>query len=50
MIYILWKFKVVIEKWLIHYNTKRPHSALGYRPIAPVTIAPLPAIDGIGNL
>jgi putative transposase len=25
----------VIEKWRVEYNTKRPHSALGYRPPAP---------------
>ncbi len=34
--------QVVIEKWRIHYNTKRPHSALGYRPPARATIAPNP--------
>ena len=28
--------KVVIEQWRIHYNTRRLHSALGYRPPAPV--------------
>ena len=27
--------KVLIERWRIHYNTVRPHSALGYRPTAP---------------
>jgi putative transposase len=27
--------QVVIEKWRVDYNTKRPHSALGYRPPAP---------------
>ena len=27
--------KIVIEQWRRHYNTKRPHSALGYRPPAP---------------
>jgi len=27
--------KVLIERWRIHYNTVRPHSALGYRPPAP---------------
>jgi transposase InsO family protein len=31
--------KVLIEQWRRHYNTKRPHSALGYRPPAPETIA-----------
>jgi transposase InsO family protein len=40
--YSLKEAKVVIEKWRIHYNTKRPHSALGYRPPAPLTIASEP--------
>lgn len=26
--------RVVIEKWRRHYNTRRPHSALGYQPPA----------------
>ena len=28
-------------QWRKHYNTKRPHSALGYRPPAPETIVPM---------
>jgi len=32
---------IVIEQWRKHYNTKRPHSALGYRPPAPETIIPM---------
>jgi putative transposase len=44
--YSLKEAKVVIEQWRIHYNTRTPHSALGYRPPAPVTIVPLPALDG----
>ena len=40
--YSLREAQVVIEQWRIHYNTKRPHSALGYRPPAPLTIAPNP--------
>ena len=32
--------KVLIERWRQHYNTIRPHSSLGYRPPAPVTILP----------
>ncbi len=28
--------KVIIERWRQHYNTKRPHSALGYLPPAPL--------------
>ena len=31
---------IVIEQWRQHYNTIRPHSALGYRPPAPESIVP----------
>jgi transposase InsO family protein len=48
--YSLKEAKAVIKQWRIHYNTKRPHSALGYRPPAPVTIAPPPALDGSANM
>ena len=34
--------KVLIERWRIEYNTKRPHSSLGYRPPAPEAIEPIP--------
>ncbi|MAT45615.1 MAG: hypothetical protein CL609_25065 [Anaerolineaceae bacterium] len=27
----------IIKLWRVHYNTIRPHSALGYRPPAPET-------------
>lgn len=30
--------KVLIERWRVHYNTVRSHSALGYRPPAPEAI------------
>lgn len=40
--YTLKEAKVMIEKWRVHYNTKRPHSALGYRPPAPETFTPKP--------
>ncbi|MEL6397227.1 MAG: transposase, partial [Planctomycetota bacterium] len=30
--------KVLIERWRHHYNTERPHSALGYRPPAPEAV------------
>jgi transposase InsO family protein len=40
--YSLKEAKVVIEQWRKHYNTKRPHSSLGYRPPAPVTYNPVP--------
>ncbi len=38
--------KVLIENWRRHYNTVRPHSALGYRPPAPEAIMP----SSIGRL
>ncbi len=35
--------QVLIERWRRHYNTARPHSALGYRPPVPeVVMPPLP--------
>ena len=40
--YSLREAQIVIEQWRRHYNTKRPHSALGYRPPAPETIIALP--------
>ncbi len=36
--YDLREAKVLIERWRRHYNTIRPHSALGYRAPAPETI------------
>jgi putative transposase len=33
--------KIVIEQWRVHYNTVRPHSALGYRPPAPESVIPM---------
>ena len=36
--------QVLIERWRVHYNTKRPHSSLGYRPPAPQTIPPKPCV------
>lgn len=32
--------KVLIERWRQDYNTRRPHSSLGYRPPAPEAIQP----------
>jgi transposase InsO family protein len=49
--YSLKEAKVIIEQWRNHYNTKRPHSALGYRPPAPVTVAPDPIpLDEVPNM
>lgn len=48
--YTLLEAKVIIEKWRRHYNTKRPHSSLGYKPPAPETIELFPrnlALDGL---
>ncbi|MES0865030.1 IS3 family transposase, partial [Ruegeria sp. SCPT10] len=39
--YSLREAQIIIEGWRKHYNTKRPHSALGYRPPAPETIVPI---------
>ena len=39
--YSLKEAQIIIEKWRRHYNTKRPHSALGYRPPDPGTIVPM---------
>ena len=36
--YSLREAQILIEEWRKHYNTKRPHSALGYRPPTPETI------------
>jgi transposase InsO family protein len=32
--------QVVIEQWRVEYNTRRPHSALGYRPPVPAAYSP----------
>ena len=38
--YTLKEAQVLIEQWRRHYNEVRPHSALGYRPPAPVAKIP----------
>jgi DNA helicase TIP49 (TBP-interacting protein) len=45
--YSLKEAQVVIERWRVEYNTRRPHSALGYRPPAPEVFRPLPP-PGLG--
>jgi putative transposase len=53
--YSLAEAKIIIESWRRHYNTKRPHSSLGYRPPAPEAIqwpaspsgAPSPATPAV---
>lgn len=38
--YTLSEARVLIESWRQHYNTKRPHSSIGYHPPAPEAIKP----------
>ena len=47
--YTLKKAQIVIENWRQHYNTVRPHSSLGYRPLAPEVLV-WPAPKGIGKM
>lgn len=39
--YSLREAQVIIGAWRKHHNTKRPHSASGYRPPAPETTVPI---------
>ena len=41
--YSLKEAQILIEHWRWHYITIRPHSSLGYRPLAPKTVLPRPA-------
>lgn len=34
----MFEVEVMTSRWILEYNTVRPHSALGYRPPAPQTI------------
>ncbi|MCZ8122373.1 MAG: IS3 family transposase [Magnetospirillum sp.] len=43
--YSLKEAKIVIEQWRRHYNEKRPHSSLGYRPPAPVTFGQITTLE-----
>ena len=36
--YTLAAARIIIERWRVHYNTKRPHTSLGYRPPAPEVV------------
>ena len=38
--YSLREAQIMIENWRWHYNTVRPHGALGYRPPAPEVFLP----------
>ena len=51
ILYTLNEAKVLIEWWRRHYNTLRPHSALGYRAPAPQAVLPAalmpPYVQGV---
>ena len=42
--YTLKEAQVVLEMWRKDFNTRRPHSSLGYRPPAPEAILPRPQL------
>ncbi len=46
LFYTLKEAQVLLEQWRRVYNQVRPHSALGYRPPAPETVLPRPALAG----
>ena len=45
LFYSLKEARIVIEQWRRHYNTRRPHSALGYRPPAPGAYSPAQPLE-----
>jgi transposase InsO family protein len=49
--YSLKEAQVLTERWRVNYNTRRPHSSLGYRPPAPAALSP-PAVENreLGSL
>jgi putative transposase len=36
--YSLKEARNVVERWRVHYNTRRPHSSPAYRPPAPAAV------------
>jgi putative transposase len=38
--YSLAEARIVVESWRCHYNAKRPHASLGYKPPAPEVFIP----------
>ncbi|MBL8805351.1 MAG: IS3 family transposase [Rhodospirillales bacterium] len=48
--YSLREARIVIEKWRKHYNEKRPHSSLGYRPPAPVTVGQIQPLEPVAAM
>jgi transposase InsO family protein len=47
--YSLKEAQIVIEQWRVEYNTRRPHSALGYRPPVPAAYSPLVAANQLSQ-
>ena len=47
--YSLKEAQVVIEQWRVKYNTRRPHSALGYRPPVPAAYSPLVPMNQVSQ-
>ena len=47
--YSLKEAQVVIEQWRVEYNTRRPYSALGYRPPVPAAYSPLVAANQVSQ-
>ena len=35
--------QVLVQRWRVEYNTRRPHSSLNYRPPVPESFQPLSA-------
>ena len=46
----LYETQVLVEHWRMEYNTRRPHSSLGYRPPAPEAFEPFAASYGTPSL
>ena len=47
--YSLKEAQIVIELWRVEYNTRRPHSALGYRLPVPAARSPLVAVSPVSQ-
>jgi putative transposase len=47
LFYSLKEAQIVIEQWRVQYNTRRPHSSLGYRPPAPEAYHPVISTNAI---
>ena len=47
--YSLREAQIVIEQWRVDYNTRRPHSALGYRPPVPAAYSPLVSTNQVSQ-